>query len=115
MEDNEEKTEKCYVIVHKPIYKELRESSQFIKNFIFQIAEALDLLEGANLVHSDLKTSNILINLTPDMKEYSFKLIDYGSSFFFENLKQYRLATPEYMPPELINFLNKEKGRPYSH
>ena len=25
------------------------------------------------------------------------------------------MATPEYMPPELINFLNKEKGRPYSH
>ena len=48
------------------------------------------------------------------MKRYSFKLIDYGSSFFFESLKQYRLATPEYMPPEMINFLNKEKGQPFN-
>jgi len=27
------------------------------------------------------------------------KLIDFGSSFLFTNLKQFSMATPEYMPP----------------
>jgi dual specificity tyrosine-phosphorylation-regulated kinase 2/3/4 len=27
------------------------------------------------------------------------KLIDYGSSFTFNNLKQFSMATPEYMAP----------------
>ena len=52
-----------YVIVHKPIFKELRSGCQFLKNFIFQICQALELLEICNIVHSDMKTSNILINL----------------------------------------------------
>ena len=30
------------------------------------------------------------------------KLIDYGSSFKFGNLKGFSMATPEYMAPEII-------------
>lgn len=80
---------------------------------VYQLAQTLDLLSKCNLVHSDIKTSNILITLSPDELSYSFKLVDYGSSFFFQNLQQYRLATPEYIPPELVNFLNYSKGKPH--
>jgi|JI61114C2RNA_FD_contig_91_218257_length_2672_multi_2_in_0_out_0_1 dual specificity tyrosine-phosphorylation-regulated kinase 2/3/4 len=33
------------------------------------------------------------------------KLIDYGSSFTFNNLKQFSMATPEYMAPEILNYI----------
>jgi dual specificity tyrosine-phosphorylation-regulated kinase 2/3/4 len=33
------------------------------------------------------------------------KLIDYGSSFTFGNLKHFSMATPEYMAPEILNFI----------
>jgi serine/threonine protein kinase len=68
----------------------------------------------SNIVHSDTKTSNILIQLSENSQKYAFKLIDYGSSFFFAHLDQYRLATPEYMPPELITYLNFRSGKEYN-
>ena len=39
------------------------------------------------------------MNITEETPKWEFKLIDYGSSFVFESLKQYKLATPEYMCP----------------
>mgnify|MGYP002368436954 FL=1 len=33
------------------------------------------------------------------------KLIDFGSSFLFNNLRQLSMATPEYMPPEILNYI----------
>ena len=35
----------------------------------------------------------------------ALKLIDFGSSFLFTNLKQFSMATPEYMPPEILNYI----------
>lgn len=32
------------------------------------------------------------------------KLIDYGSSFSYGNLRNFTMATPEYMAPEVLNF-----------
>jgi dual specificity tyrosine-phosphorylation-regulated kinase 2/3/4 len=61
------------------------------------------LLAENNIVHSDLKTENILLRLkseeelTNDPKESHIvetKLIDYGSSFVFNNLRQFSMATP---------------------
>ena len=46
---------------------------------------------------------------------YRFKLIDYGSSFLFESLRQYKLATPEYMCPELLNFILFENKKEHFH
>ena len=59
-------------------------------------------------MHSDLKTENILVRLkgedevSENSKESHIletKLIDYGSSFVFNNLRQFSMATPEYMAP----------------
>jgi len=58
------------------------------------MAQALDLLQSCNIVHSDIKTSNILLKINQKTGNFNFKLIDYGSSFFFAHLEQYRLATP---------------------
>lgn len=62
-------------------------------------------------MHSDLKTENILLRSKreEDTRDVSYiravKLIDFGSSFLFTNLKQFSMATPEYMPPEILNYI----------
>ena len=86
------------MIKYKKLYGELRKSTNFLKALIYEIAQALDLLVSNKIVHSDLKTENILLKKS-EQSGFKFKLIDYGSSFMFESLKQYKLATPEYMCP----------------
>lgn len=78
-------------------------------------------------MHSDLKTENILVKLKyPDQPEEvmlnekekslieEIKLIDYGSSFTFNNLKQFSMATPEYMAPEILNYILYENELEYA-
>jgi dual specificity tyrosine-phosphorylation-regulated kinase 2/3/4 len=77
----------------------MRDNPLHLKHLIIEVAKTLDLLAQHNIVHSDVKTENILIKAKKDNPFCSYKLIDYGSSFSFTNLKQYTLATPEYMCP----------------
>lgn len=68
------------------------------------------LLSECRIVHSDLKTENILVKSIPkenskDLMISEVKLIDYGSSFTFGNLKHFSMATPEYMAPEILNYI----------
>lgn len=60
---------------------------------------ALDVLQDERIVHSDLKTENILIKKIKNENALyeitQIKLIDYGSSFPFDDLKQFSMATPE--------------------
>lgn len=68
---------------------------------VVEVAKALMLINSHNIVHSDLKTENILLK-TRKKEEVaqgssyikSIKLIDFGSSFLFTNLKQFSMATP---------------------
>jgi dual specificity tyrosine-phosphorylation-regulated kinase 2/3/4 len=67
-------------------------------------------------VHSDLKTENILIRFDKEGKDCELKevkLIDYGSSFEFRNIAQFSMATPEYMPPEILNYIIHENDGVY--
>lgn len=72
----------------------MRQNTIYLKHLIIEMAKTLDLLAQNNIVHSDVKTENILIRLHKKREFCSYKLIDYGSSFAFSNLKQYTLATP---------------------
>jgi dual specificity tyrosine-phosphorylation-regulated kinase 2/3/4 len=78
---------------------------------LIEVSKALFLMNSHNIVHSDLKTENILLRTkrSDDDRDVSFiravKLIDFGSSFLFTNLKQFSMATPEYMPPEILNYI----------
>jgi len=58
-------------------------------------------------VHCDLKSENILIEIDYNKKEItSVKVIDFGSSFYFNNINdELNLTTPEYLPPEALEFL----------
>ena len=61
------------------------------------MAKVLLLLSDNKIVHSDLKTENILVKSAKGKSNETIigeiKLIDYGSSFKFENLKQFSMAT----------------------
>lgn len=76
-----------------------------------EVSKALYLMNSHNIVHSDLKTENILLRIRREessrLGSYirGVKLIDFGSSFLFTNLKQFSMATPEYMPPEILNYI----------
>lgn len=109
-EDDIPEDDKLYMIKYKPLYNDLRKSSAFIRLMLLEVAQALDLLTQNRIVHSDIKTENILMKTSEE--GCRFKLIDYGSSFVFESLKQYKLATPEYMCPELLNYILYENKKP---
>jgi serine/threonine protein kinase len=51
------------MIKYKPLYNELRKNTCFLKTLVYQIAEALDLLAQHKIVHSDIKTENILLSI----------------------------------------------------
>lgn len=99
---------------YKTLYLKMKESTKFLRALIIELAKVLDFLEMNNIVHSDIKTENILIKESNGENEFEFKLIDYGSSFTFTNLKQYTLATPEYMCPELLNYILYQNGQAYN-
>ena len=59
------------------------------------------------MVHSDLKSENVLMSFDyKKQKVKSIKIIDYGSCFNFNKVNdEIGLTTPEYLPPEILNFL----------
>ena len=79
--------------------------SQF-KFFIKKILEGIDFINSQDIIHSDIKPENILI-------EYSYinnifeikkiKIIDYGSAFNYLTTSNINSNTPEYLCPEITN------------
>lgn len=86
-------------IFHRSIYSTFRRDLTELKRLIRELAMALDVLQDERIVHSDLKTENILIKKVKNENALyeitQIKLIDYGSSFPFDDLKQFSMATPE--------------------
>ncbi|CAK85917.1 unnamed protein product (macronuclear) [Paramecium tetraurelia] len=109
--------ERMYKLTHKPLYNTFRKDLTELKKLIRELAQALDLLQDQRIVHSDLKTENILVKKIKnenDLHELTqVKLIDYGSSFPFDDLKQFSMATPEYMCPEILNYILYENQMNY--
>ena len=61
-----------------------------------------------DLVHCDFKSENILISFDFRKKIVSsVKIIDFGSSFDFSKVNQdVEITTPEYLPPEILDFID---------
>jgi serine/threonine protein kinase len=75
-----------------------------LKDFIRLMAEVLDCLARKKIVHADLKPDNILIDF--DGKRITaLKLIDFGSAFSFMNASNITATTPEYLAPEVLQYL----------
>ena len=84
-----------------------------LKDLIYNCAQILEVLTAANMVHADLKPDNILVQYNElKTKIQGVKLIDFGSSFPFDEEITITSSTPEYLPPELLTFLiAKNKGK----
>ena len=62
------------------------------------------------IIHADIKPDNILVKF--DGKTITdIKLIDFGSAFSFENPSNINASTPEYLSPEVLEYLeNRAKN-----
>ncbi|CAD8110996.1 unnamed protein product [Paramecium primaurelia] len=111
------KNEIVFKMIQKPLYICLKQDLNILKKIIKDVAHALILLTEQRIVHCDLKTENILIKksrcLNGSYIITQTKLIDYGSSFIFDDLSQFSMATPEYMSPEILNYIQYENGKDY--
>ena len=70
-----------------------------IKKFFFEICLAISYMHSKQLIHRDIKLSNILLDLNNEI----VKLIDFGFAIN-ENANDYiywRCGTPGYMAPEI--------------
>lgn len=69
---------------------------------------ALDFLQGQGIVHTDLKSENIMITFDKEeSKIESVKVIDFGTSIQFKDVNsRLTVTTPEYLPPEVLNFVD---------
>ena len=61
-------------------------------------------------MHADLKPDNILIEFDGE-KISGLKLIDFGSAFLFNNATNITATTPEYLAPEVLQFLENRSSK----
>jgi len=69
--------------------------SDVLKKIIINILKGLEYIHSNNISHSDIKPSNIMINIY----NYNIKFVDFGLSYssYYDEYK----GTPIYFPPEI--------------
>ena len=102
------KGERIYRVISQPFYNLIKVNTNLLKELIKKLIEVLDLLQHLKIVHCDLKPENILISY--DGKEVTIKVIDFGSAFMHGQEGLFRMATPEYMPPECLEVMKTSTG-----
>jgi serine/threonine protein kinase len=95
---------------------------RIIKQFLNEIGDALYYLHQMNIIHRDIKLSNILV--VKKDEDVKFKISDFGFSCInqslykngimennFKKLFYLKCGTPCYMAPELIKTVHKKDFR----
>ena len=76
------------------------------------MAEVYTILSSVKVIHADIKPDNILIKIDEKTGRISdLKLIDFGSAFHSDQGSHISATTPEYLAPEVLDFVeNKSQG-----
>eukprot|EP00347_Sterkiella_histriomuscorum_P015995 403354901 len=99
------KGERIYHVQHQQFFQMLKQSPDHLRILIKKIAETFSVLSELKIVHADIKPDNILVNF--DGREIKdVKLIDFGSAFSYENPSNIQASTPEYLAPEVLEYLD---------
>lgn len=65
------------------------------------------------MIHGDLCPENILVQFDKDNKSLEdIRIIDFGSSLHFNELEKLTEVTSEYLPPEVLKFMNRPDFSP---
>lgn len=107
------KGERIYGVQHKSFYASLLQNKQVLRDLIRLMAEVLDVLSYYSVVHADIKPDNILVDFDGHRIK-NLKLIDFGSAFSYENPGNITASTPEYLAPEVLNYL-ENRGANTNH
>jgi len=81
-----------------------------LKSFIRQVLQGLEYLTELGIVHSDLKSDNILLSFDYESRTIKdVKIIDFGTSMPFQDVGScLQQTTPEYLPPEALEFIEQK-------
>lgn len=64
------------------------------------------MLSELKIVHADIKPDNLLVSYDPQRRVITdLKLIDFGSAFSFDSPSNIQASTPEYLAPEVLDYL----------
>ena len=78
-----------------------------MSSLIRKIVETFSVLSELKIVHADIKPDNILVSYSVERKEImDLKLIDFGSAFSFDSPSNIQASTPEYLAPEVLEYLD---------
>ena len=68
-----------------------------------------DVLQHVEIVHADIKPDNILVSFS-EGKIVDLKLIDFGSAFSFSDPSRISMSTPEYLSPEVLEYIENRNA-----
>ena len=78
----------------------------FIKKITYQILEGLKHIHGKNIIHTDIKLDNILIEKNVEEikynKDINIKICDFGTSHYTNDKCNFGIGTIDYSAPECI-------------
>jgi len=96
--------ERLYRVHHRQFLDTMKRDSRLLGQFLAQGLQAISVLERHEIIHSDLKPDNILVDwdIYGDQAQCRVRICDFGSASSFEGQDKASLATPEYMPPEAL-------------
>ncbi|KAJ3095262.1 hypothetical protein HDU97_007121 [Phlyctochytrium planicorne] len=79
-------------------------SGMDVKFIAYQMSLALSYIHSKDFLHRDIKLDNILLNVTPDMKLMSVKVVDFGTSIQCDENGEAEgsCGTHGFIPPEVL-------------
>jgi hypothetical protein len=89
-------------VSHQRFFKILKNDKAILVDFIAKMAQAINVISEAGLVHSAIRPDNIFVKLEPKKNQIlSLQLHGFHHSFKFDKI-EINLEDPEYLAPELL-------------